>query len=360
MGASLYLSVMILMQIDPQTQTVLTAATGQAAATLLVRQRPVRQYQTNRLYDVWANGRHLIAKQFIRPDELTTAPACEFGALQRLAHLDVAPQPLFYDPALGPVVVYVFLEGQSWPRRPPTARQLEQLADLWLRIQDLPPDGLWPSRGQQPPTGELAAQFRAWVGNYAAWAAANFGPALPLAQLILDLLAQRQSLFDDLTHVPAPLRFCRADDRFANFIQRPDGRLAMVDWEDSGLRDPAREVADLLTHVDQEDVVDEAAWRPFLARYIPVQQAADPWFEARLHAYRAIFPLFWLAWLLNYGLQRAQSGQLAGWHINEMPANERLRRYLARALAWPQTDFSAPLSGLGESLFFPTEPRLGD
>jgi thiamine kinase-like enzyme len=30
------------------------------------------------------------------------------------------------------------------------------------------------------------------------------------------------------------MRFCRADPRFANVITRPDGRLAMVDWEDSG------------------------------------------------------------------------------------------------------------------------------
>jgi len=31
-----------------------------------------------------------------------------------------------------------------------------------------------------------------------------------------------------------PLCFCRSDARFANVIARPDGRLGLVDWEDSG------------------------------------------------------------------------------------------------------------------------------
>ncbi len=340
--------------VTSQLQRILNAATSQATPTLRVYPRPFGHYQTNQLYDVWANGRHLIAKQFLRPDELTIAPACEFGALQRLAHLDLAPQPLFYDPALGPVVVYVFLEGDAWPQRRPSAEQLRQLADLWLQVHDLPPDGLWLSRDQKQSAGELARQIQTWLRNYAVWAEANFVTAVPLARRCLNLLDQRQPLFDELDQQPVMLRFCRSDARFANFIQRPDGHVAMVDWEDSGLRDPAREVADLLTHANQEDLLDEVAWRPFLEHYTPALQATDPWFERRLHAYRAIFPLVWLAMLLNAGAQKAQTGGLAHWLINDMAANERLRRYLARALTWPDTDFDLQLAELEDSLFFPT------
>jgi len=64
----------------------------------------------------------------------------------------------------------------------------------------------------------------------------------------------------------APECFCRSDARFANVIARPDGRVGLVDWEDSGLRDPARELADLLHHPNQEDLIDAEGWQPFLDR----------------------------------------------------------------------------------------------
>ena len=40
--------------------------------------------------------------------------------------------------------------------------------------------------------------------------------------------------------------------------------------------------------------------------------------------------------------------------INGLEANLRLRRYLARALAWPDRDLARELAGLGDLRFFPT------
>ncbi len=333
--------------------TILSRATGLPAAALTIRERPSLAYQTNQLYDVWANGRRLIAKLYLRPDELTVAPACEFKALQRLTGLDIAPQPVFYDPALGPVVVYAYMDGAMWDRQRSSPAQLTQLADLWRRLHDLPVDDLWFSRGHYASPTALAGPFHAWLQTYREWSAANFLPAVPLADMSLDILQKRQPLFASLERLPATLRFCRSDNRFANVIQRPDGRLGMVDWEDSGLRDPACEVADLLTHANQEDLLDAQGWRPFLDHYLPAHQAADAAFDERLHAYLAIFPIFWLALLLNVGVQRAQAGTLSGWQINEMPANERLRRYLARALAGPDASFDDHLASLAANRFFP-------
>ena len=333
--------------------TILSRATGLDAAALTVKERPPLAYQSNRLYDVWAGDRRLIAKEYLRPDELAVAPACEFNALQRLAGLDVAPQPVFYDPALGPVVVYAYMAGEMWNRKRPSPDQLQQLADLWLQLHALPVNGLWLSRGHYASPLELAGKFQLWLQTYREWGAAHFPPAVPLADLSLDILQTRQPLFESLERLPVTLRFCRSDNRFANVIQRPDGRLGLVDWEDSGLRDPACEVADLLTHANQEDLLDEEGWRPFMDRYLPVHQAADAAFAERLHSYQAIFPIFWLALLLNAGVGRAQTGALSGWQINEIPANERLRRYLARALAWPDAAFDSHLASLSSSRFFP-------
>jgi aminoglycoside/choline kinase family phosphotransferase len=151
----------------------------------------------------------------------------------------------------------------------------------------------------------------------------------------------------------APLCFCRADARFANVIRRPDGRLGLVDWEDSGLRDPARDVADLLTHPNQEDLVAPEAWDSFLQPYLAGRAAVDPQLARRVQLYLAIFPLYWLATLLGRGMRLAAADGLDGWTVNGLPANVRLRRYLARALAWPQADGAPWLARLEGVTFLP-------
>jgi hypothetical protein len=55
-------------------QRILSQATGLDMAALVVRERPALAYQSNRLYDVWVGDRHLIAKEYLQPDELAVAP----------------------------------------------------------------------------------------------------------------------------------------------------------------------------------------------------------------------------------------------------------------------------------------------
>jgi hypothetical protein len=124
-----------------------------------------------------------------------------------------------------------------------------------------------------------------------------------------------------------------------------------VDWEDSGLRNPAREVADLLTHPNQEDLISQDARQAFLYRYLPSRRH-DSALEERLRGYLAVFPVFWLGLIIQDGLNRVRSGALEGWLVNGMPPNQRLRRYLARCQAWPNPDFSSALAGLGDLEFF--------
>ena len=160
-----------------------------------------------------------------------------------------------------------------------------------------------------------------------------------------------------MDHTP-PLCFCRADARFANVIQRPDGRLGLVDWEDSGLRDPARDVADLLTHPNQEDLLSPDEWQDFLHPYLAGRRNVDPHLHHRLSLYLAVFPIFWLATFLERGIHLADVDGLGDWTINGLTANVRLRRYLARALAWPHADFSGQLAALDGLDFFPAYPTV--
>jgi hypothetical protein len=320
--------------LNPTLEAVVVQATHLPLSSIRLSPRPPLDYQSNRLYDLWVNDRHWIVKEFLHEAEWQDAPRREFRALELVAPLDIAPCPLFYDPALGPVVIYNYMPGEMWDRRRPTARDLAQLAELWLKMNDVPAEGLWSSRGLERTAAEIEASFRASFQMYAGWTQTEFPAGERAADVCLELLAERRSAMCEIAERQPCLCFCRADPRFANVIARPDGRLGMVDWEDSGLRDPARDLADLLLHANQEDLLSSDDWGAFLNPYLDVRSKFDYEIRGRMELYLGIFPLFWLSVLLRQGIQRASTGQLAGWTINDLPANERLRRYLNRGLAW--------------------------
>ncbi|HEV8635444.1 MAG TPA: phosphotransferase [Chloroflexota bacterium] len=336
------------------------ALTGVARGEVRVRARPPIDHQSNRLHDVWLGERHLIAKEFLKADELATAPVREHRALELLAPLDLAPRPVAIEPEprppLGPLVLYEFMDGAMWDRRRPTRDDLARLAEVWLAMHRVPSDDLWASRGHDQTPAEIEHGFRERFQAYGRWAEAEFPEGRRGLELCLELLERRRGVGRELdTHEPVAC-FCRSDNRFANVIARPDGRLGMVDWEDSGLGDPAKDLADLATHANQEDLLAPDDLRAFLVPYLAERGRLDPGLERRMQLYLALFPLFWLAGLLEGGVRRAAAGGLSGWRVNGLPANQRLRRYLARAASWPATDFSADLAALESLRFFPDRP----
>jgi hypothetical protein len=52
------------------------------------------------------------------------------------------------------------------------------------------------------------------------------------------------------------------------------------------------------------------------------------------------------------GLRRAASGTLQGWLVNDLEPNQRLRRYVARGLAWPAIDPTSRLSDVADNITF--------
>lgn len=327
-----------------------------SAVTVAVRKS--LDYQSNTLYDIHYDKRHIIGKYFLKLEEQSLAPAREYDALQRLVPYDIAPKPLFYDPAIGPVVLYEYLPGTMWDRTKPSAQQLDKLAQLWLQLHSLPTDGLWLSKGWEQRTAEVQATFQQRFDKYGAWAERHFPAGQQALTLCRQALEQSKAVFVALSKLSPPLAFCRADPRFANVIERPDGRLAYVDWEDSGLRDPARDLADLLTHPNQEDLLTYDEWQPFLHPYHRERLPVDRAVEERMHQYMMLFPLFWLQVCMRIGVNLAATGQLAGWQINGLPANVRMRRYLARALAWPALTFEENDAALADLQFFPIAKEL--
>jgi hypothetical protein len=249
------------------------------------------------------------------------------------------------------VVVYRYMPGEMWDRRVPSATELRALAELWLEFHSLRIDELWMAIGQAAPWSVVEARLRAPIDAFAEWSYHRSPPARDAARLCVEALDRSLAAAARLIPLDVPVCFCRSDPRFANVIARPDSRLGLVDWEDSGLRDPAREVADLMMHPNQEDLLDWQAWEPFLSVYA-TSRRTDTGFEGRLQGYLAVFPVFWLGVLLADALRRTVEDNFDGWLINEMEPNLRLRRYLARALTWPDPDVNSSLASLGELVFF--------
>jgi hypothetical protein len=53
---------------------LVAGAIGAPAAAIRVAPRRPLEHQSNRLFDVFVPGRHLIAKEFVKPGEQATAP----------------------------------------------------------------------------------------------------------------------------------------------------------------------------------------------------------------------------------------------------------------------------------------------
>ncbi len=329
-------------------------AFGPKAVELTITPRNSLDLQSNRLYDLRDGGRHFVAKEYLQPDEVEATPAREYKTLQLLSTMDIAPQPVFFDPDVGPVVIYEYMEGAMWDRRAATAGDLAALADVWIRMSTAPATWFARSHAHYLPQ-ETESKFYHCVRDYLEWTASSFKPGVLAAELCLKVLESRRGAAQELAERPKVLCLCRGDPRFANIIQRPDGRLGLVDWEDSGMQDPAQEAADMVFHPNQEDLVSWETWQAFLDPYIGFHSKNDPGVAFRTHLYLALIPVFWLTSLIRRGLHRASTGQLLGWTINGLSVNERMRRYMARALAWPDMRYELALPDLAAVEFFPTE-----
>jgi len=318
--------------------------------------RPQLDIQSNNLYEASNGGQRIILKEFLKPGEFDDSPHREFRALRLLSQLDIAPQPRAFYPLNSdhnPIVVYDYMDGKMWDRKVPSARELEQLVDLWMQMNEVQSDDLWLSRSQETSTFLIWQGVKQQFGEYSKWVENSFRLAGQAAKLAIDLCQEREEAAVALTKFEIPLCFCRSDPRFANVISRPDGRLGMVDWEDSGLRDPALDLADIMIHPNQEDLLTHRQWRSFQEPYLKYRRRVDHTLDQRFHLYLGLLPVWWLSILLGYGVRKVSTGQLNQWRIHGMDPNRKLRRYLARALAWPDYDYKSICDELADIYFFP-------
>ena len=328
---------------------------GVALSDISIKERKRLDYQNNNLYDVKFGDNHWIAKEFVKEDEFLDSPKREFDALKLLSNYDVAPQPIDFMPYPDyerPVVIYEYMVGEMWNRRKPSPDELKTLAETWLLTHQATKGGLWMSRYGDEPLSELIKRQKWFFNIYLEWAEQNHPQGIPHVNQILPLYETHQPIFEQMTDANPTFLYSRSDPRFANIIARPDGRIGFVDWEDSGLRIPARTIADLVNHANQEDLLTDDEWQIFLDIYCENYPVKSDDMRQLIGWYRLTTAMTWFAGLLHFGVRRANQGTLENWHINGMPANQRLRRYLARVLSWGNDDFEAQLATVEGVTFF--------
>ena len=329
---------------------VVTAATGWSPQQFRVQLRPPLAIQSNNLYDVFGPNQRLIAKEYLNGDELPAAPTREFLSLQLLSPYDIAPQPLFFDLAMGSVVLYEFMSGEMWPERLPNPAMLTGLAESWLIMRRLGADGLWASRGLET-LPQLVSNTGKRLQTYLDWAEQQAGLTTAFATESRHLLQRAAAAHKQLTDRPIPHYFCRSDPRFANLLHRPDGRIGMVDWEDAGLHDPAYAIGGFFSHANQEHLLTTTERTIFLDAYrAGLAAAEDPDLPGRVTLYERLLAIAWLALLLGAGCDRPDH---TDWRVHNMPVNAKLHRFRVRALSDSYTEFEQKLTALAPIQFFP-------
>jgi aminoglycoside phosphotransferase (APT) family kinase protein len=303
----------------------------------------------NSLFRVQVAGETYACKLFV-VDERRRAYR-EWAALNQVwrGGLSLAPRPVAYlpdGPLPVPAVIYGWVDGVSLTHEPLTADFLVELVNTLWRIHRVPlapaPEVLTafhqPSRFTDYLT-EIQTnteQIRAWVGQ------TNAKPQL-LAHRIADLAELLPALVEALRLAEAAIGDARLDDicpadslirvdgNLDNILRGADKRLTFVDWEYSGLGDPAYDLAELRWHPAAWDLPGEW-WDAALAAYAPLP--GDSSFAQRLALFNRLLPIWWVGRNLLFLLEGA--GQIAARpRLAPIPDSiyDRVRRRMAALLA---------------------------
>ncbi len=217
-------------------------------------------------------------------------PEREWRALSLLHRLSpgLAPEPLEQRiEAAAPCIVMTRLPGEPLGAAPLTPDQVTGLGRTLRRLHTtVPADELSSAPERREASVQLSARLRSWLREPHRDVGPTVGAALRAATSLVSspemgvLIASSQRT-----------AFTHADGNLSNFLW--DGQTCrIVDFEDSGVSDPAYEVADLLEHV--------SVWLPNLidAQHLVEAVGFSKEHESHLAGFRRLFAVYWLLMLL--------------------------------------------------------------
>lgn len=262
------------------------------------RLRRVDGGMNNRLFCARRDDLALAIKFTVRDDR--DRAGREWNTLHALAEaeLRIAPLPILLDREryAWPVVVQSWIEGEPLQHPPHDDADWEAILAHMIAVhqltgdrvrRSLPAPVLWATSAEQ-----VLAQIRWQLDRVPVEARP------PRLTALIDAVARcRFPTWDAPT-----LTLCRADPNIRNFIRRA-GPWASVDWEYSGLGDPAFDIADLIAHIAHLDV-PAARWDWFVDRYAALCADADC--RMRIDVYLPLMLAWWTVRVVRYLRETSQ------------------------------------------------------
>jgi hypothetical protein len=268
---------------------------------------PVRRGGNNRVFQLVGRESRAVLKIYpTQAEDPRDRLGHEFGALSFLACQGVAavPRPIACDPERH-CAVYEWIDGT--PPGPPGAAEVDELADFFIRLQQLRecsgadalPEGATPALSPARVAQQLEQRLdrlRAVIAPetpVAHFVAENLAPAVALAAERLRRGCAEAGLdFDGV--LPRQYRVLSPSDfGFHNALRRPDGRLAFLDFEYFGWDEPAKAVTDVMLHAGMS--LSPALARRYRDRVADALHRTDPLFFERQ---RLFFPAIRAVWCL--------------------------------------------------------------
>lgn len=224
----------------------------------------------------------------------------EYRALRlvELAGSDLAPRAVLLDESgcAQDIVVQTWVTGETLAQPPRQDGEWLDLIRCFAAIHQISPYRVRFSLDRAVINFHSATQARGAIRDQARRVPAKHHP--PVLKRLLQKLDS-----ETLPAWPRPrLALCRVDANFRNFIRRPSqngqiGKLASVDWENSGWGDPIFELADLRWHPAYESV-SPARWEWVMERYL--ETCSDPLARLRLETYIRLLAIWWVIRFARY------------------------------------------------------------
>jgi thiamine kinase-like enzyme len=248
----------------------------------------------------------------------------EFDALTLIDGLSprIGPRPVFIDRDRyhHAVVVQTWIDGSALQAPPTDDSTWSQIVETYALVHQIhPAEAQRQGCASVIPAAQTVAAIRAFAQEL---------PATPYAAALASLLAALEQA--GLPEGQPARRWCHGDPNIRNILVTPTG-VQLVDWEYSGIGDPAQEIAGLLAHPFARST--SAARRKWVAeRY--AQLSSEPDMLARVHQQYALQLAWWCVRLVfgRYVLLQRPSQRLVGPRAEEeISTLENIEHYLSRA-----------------------------
>lgn len=310
---------------------------------------PLRRGGNNRVFQLVGRESRAVLKIYpTQAEDTRDRLGHEFGALSFLARYGIAevPWPIACD-AERHCAVYQWIDGT--PPGPPGAADVDELADFFIRLQQLRgcpgaealPEGATPALSPARVAGQLEQRLdrlRTVIAPQtpvARFVAQNLAPAVVhaverLRRGCVEVGLDFDGLLSQRYRVLSP-----SDFGFHNALRRPDGRLAFLDFEYFGWDEPAKAVTDVMLHAGMSLSAELA--RRYRDRVTEALRHIDPLFARRQQLFFPAMRAVWCLILLNEFLperwaRRVLAGVTDDRKTVEARQLERARLMLVREL----------------------------